>query len=136
MNNQQLSTLKAAILAETDPAFVALRNSGATGAMASFYNIDSAFVVRKRSVQSSEIGPVLNYVAMSSLTTANRDRATTFLLLNAQDFSPTADIESYWDSTFSGALGGQGQATRDALVALWRRLATRGEQLFATGTGT
>jgi hypothetical protein len=38
--------------------------------------------------------------------------------------------------TFSGALGGQGQATRDALDALYRRTATRGERLYATGAGT
>jgi len=73
---------------------------------------------------------------VSSLTTANRDRATTFLMLNPENFEPTADVESYWDTTFGGALGGQGQATRDALVALWRRAATRGEALYATGTGT
>jgi hypothetical protein len=29
-----------------------------------------------------------------------------------------------------------GAATRDALSALWRRAATRGEALYATGTGT
>ena len=132
----QLVTLKAAILAETDPAFVTLRNEGATGAMADFYNQPSTFVVRKNTIRSAEIGPVLNYVAVSSLTTANRDRATTFLLLNPVEFKPTADVESYWDTTFGGALGGQGQATRDALVALWRRFATKGERIFATGTGT
>jgi hypothetical protein len=57
-------------------------------------------------------------------------------MLNPENFEPTADVESYWDTTFGGALGGQGQATRDALVALWRRAATRGEALYATGTGT
>ena len=56
--------------------------------------------------------------------------------MNPESFVPTADVESYWDTTFSGALGGQGQATRDALVALWRRFALRGEKLYATGTGT
>jgi hypothetical protein len=93
-------------------------------------------VVRRTSVQSAEIGPILNYVAVSNLTTINRDRATTFVALNKDSFVPTADVESYWDTTFAGALGGQGQATRDALVALWRRFAKRGERLFATGTGT
>jgi hypothetical protein len=136
LNSTQLLILKAAIAAETDPQFVTDRTSGATGAMATFFNQPSTFVVRRTRVLSNEIGPVLNYVAVSSLTTANRDRATTFLMLNPASFNPTADVESYWDTTFSGALGGQGQATRDALVALWRRFATKGEKLFATGAGT
>lgn len=136
MDASLLPTLKAAILAETDAAFVALRQANNEQGMAGRYNALSTFVVRRRSVLAAEIGPALNYIAVSSLTTANRDRATTFIILNPLSFAPTADVESYWDATFSGALGGQGQATRDALVALWRRIVTRGERLFCTGTGT
>lgn len=136
LNTQQLQTLKAAILAETDPAFVLARTQGQTSVMRDFFNANSTFVVRKKLVNSKDIGPVLNYVAVSNLTTINRDRATTFVILNPDTFAPTADVEAYWDTTFAGALGGQGQATRDALVALWRRFATRFERLFATGTGT
>lgn len=136
MTPAQLTTLAAAIAAETYPAFVAFRTAGATGAMADFYNEASAFIVRRKRVEASEIGPVLNYVAVSSLTVANRDRATVFLTLNPEVFSPTADIEAYWESTFGGALGGEGANTRAALSALWRRPATRGEALYATGTGS
>ena len=136
MTPAQLATLKAAILAETDPAFVALRTAGAEQPMADWYNAASTFVVRKPTVESSAIGPVLNYVAVSNLTTANRDRATTFLSLNPVSFSPTSDIEAYWDTTFGGALGGEGANTRAALQALWRRLVNRVERLFCTGTGT
>ena len=132
----QLPALKAAILAETDAAFVALRQANNEDGMAAWYNADSAFVVRRRIVESSEIGPVLNYVAVSSMTTANRDRATVFLALNPASFSPTADIESYWDTTFGGALGGEGANTRTALQNLWRRAVNRVERLFCTGTGT
>jgi hypothetical protein len=136
MTPEQLLVLKAGILAETDPAFVALRQANDETGMVNWYNADSAFVVRRSSVLSSAIGPVLNYVAVSSLTTANRDRATTFVLLNPVSFIPTADIESYWDTTFGGALGGQGENTRAALQALWRRTVNRVELLFCTGTGT
>jgi hypothetical protein len=131
-----VTTLRTAILAETDPAFVAARTLGQTSLISAFYNGASTFIVRKTSVSANAIGPVLNYVAVANLTTINRDRATTFVILNPNTFAPTADVESYWDTTFGGALGGQGQATRDALVNLWRRFATRGEKLFATGTGT
>lgn len=133
---QQLPALKAAILAETDPAFVFARDNGQSGVMAALFNGAGTFVVRRTRVATSEVGPALNYVAVANLTTANRDRATTFVLLNPVSFAPKPDVESYWDSTFGGALGGQGQAARDALVALWRRFATRGERVYATGTGT
>jgi hypothetical protein len=132
----QLATLKAAILAETDAAFVSARTNGQTPLMASFYNEPSAFVVRRSRVMSSEIGPALNYVAVSNLTTLNRDRATTFVVLNPDFFAPTADVEAYFETTFGGTLGGEGANTRAALQALWRRFAKRGERLYATGTGT
>jgi hypothetical protein len=131
----QLQTLRTAI--DADPALTALpRNDDTAFQIAAAFNVVGTFIVRRKRVNSAEIGPVLNYVAVSFLTTANRDRATTFLMLNPESFEPTADVESYWETTFGGALGGQGQATRDALVALWRRAATRGEALYATGTGT
>lgn len=136
LTSAQLTVLKTAILAETDPTFVTLRQTNDETGMANWYNIDSGFVVRRSSVLSSSIGPVLNYVAVSSLTTANRDRATTFILLNPVSFSPTVDIESYWETTFAGALGGEGANTRAALQALWRRTVNRVERLFCTGTGT
>jgi hypothetical protein len=136
LTTEQLQTLKASILAETDPTFVEYRNNGDNGQMAAWYNQPSTFVVRRSTVMSSEIGPVLNYLAVGSLTTANRDRATTFLALNPVSFTPTADIEAYWDTTFGGALGGEGANTRAALQNLWRRFATRCERLYVTGTGT
>jgi hypothetical protein len=71
------------------------------------------------------------------MTDANRSRITTFYTMNPVQFDPSrSDVRSYWANTFSGALGGQGQATRDALEALWRRLASRAEKALATGTGS
>lgn len=137
LSQNQLPALKAAILAETDVAFVAFREAGAVGAMAAFFNQPSAFVVYRSSVETSEIGKTVNYDAVAAMTTANLARIDTFEVLNPTSFDPgRSDIRSYFANTFSGALGGQGQATRDALEALWRRFAKRGERLFATGTGT
>lgn len=136
LNTAQILTLKSAIFAETDPVFAAFRQAGDETGMAGFYSAASTFVVRRKQVNASEIGPVLNYVAVSNLTTINRDRATTFFTLNPALFAPTADVEAYWDTTFAGALGGEGANTRAALQNLWRRIVTRGERLFCTGTGT
>jgi hypothetical protein len=136
LTTAQLTTLKAAIAAETDPAFVVARTNGQTSLMAGFFNADSTFIVWRKSVQTAMIGATVNYVAVESMTDINRAKIQPFYTLNPVQFEPTADKRTYWDNTFSGALGGQGQATRDALAALWRRAATRGEKLFATGTGS
>jgi hypothetical protein len=134
----QLQTLKAAIAAETDPAFVGYRTNGQTTLMASFYNTaHPSFVVFKSSETVANVGLAVNYVAFEALTTANLEKINTFTRLNMVAFDPSkSDIRSFWANVFSGALGGFGQATRDAFDALWRRFATRGERLYATGTGT
>jgi hypothetical protein len=43
------------------------------------------------------------------------------------------DVRQMFDDIFSGA---GGTNTRANLLALWKRLATRGEKIFATGTGS
>lgn len=137
MTPEQLQTLKAAILAETDPTFVGYRTNGQNTLMADWFNQPSTFVVYKTSETVAEVGRVVNYVAFEALTTANLEKINTFTRLNMQTFPPSkSDVRSFWANVFSGALGGFGQATRDALEALWRRPATRAERIFATGTGT
>jgi hypothetical protein len=75
MTPAQLLTLKAAIAAETDPTFVALRNAGATGAMADFYNVSHAtFVVWKTFVSLNAIGDKINGVEWANLTQLNVSR--------------------------------------------------------------
>jgi hypothetical protein len=139
LTTAQLATLKTAILAETDATFVGYRTNGQTTLMADWYNAPSnpSFIVYRRSVSTDEVGKTVNYVAVEALTDLNRGRIDTFYVMNPLSFSPErSDIRTFWANVFSGALGGQGQATRDALEALWRRTATRGERLYATGTGT
>ena len=136
LTTAQLQTLKADIVAQTDPTFVVYRTNGQTDLMAGWYNGSSTFVVYKSSVPMADVGKVINYDAVGALTTANTSRIQTFQQLNQMSFRPSADVRSFWDATFSGALNGQGQATRDALTALWKRFATRCEKLYSTGAGT
>jgi hypothetical protein len=139
MTPEQLATLRAAILAETDPEFVEYRTSGATGAMAGWFNevASPAFVVFKRSVPVDDVGLTISYVALAAMTDANQGQLVRFTQLNPTSFDPSkADIRSFFNNTFGGALGGAGQATRNAMEALYRRDALRGEKLFATGTGS
>lgn len=136
---QQLPALKAAIRAETNPEFVGYRTGGATGAMAAWFNAEAnpAFVVWKTSVPTSDIGKAMNMVAFAAMTDANQGQLTRFYTLYPGSFDPArSDVRGFFANTLSGALGGQGQATRDAMEAMYRRNATRGEKVFATGTGS
>jgi hypothetical protein len=63
LTTPQLQTLKAAILAETDPAFVQARTLGQTSVMRDFYNANSTFVVYKTSETVAAVGRAVNYVA-------------------------------------------------------------------------
>lgn len=136
MTPAELQTLKTAIAAETDAEFVGYRTNGQTGLMANWFNGDSTFIVWRQNVETAEIGKTVNYNAVGALTSANSARVTLFYQMNPMDFEPLSDVRNFFADTFSGALGGAGQATRDALDALWKRAASHVEALFTTGTGT
>jgi hypothetical protein len=136
LSTEQMLALKAYINSQPDLSSYPNNTDGAFD-IARLLNAATNHVVWRTRVVTEDVGNSINYVALSALTTANRDRLTTFFILNREDFDPSrADIRAYFADTFSGALGGQGQATRDALEALWRRPANRIEQVFAVGTGT
>lgn len=134
----QLVTLAAHIRANTAPAVVSALAAGADNELARLYSLPAspAYVVWRRSVSTAEVGVTVNYIAVEAMTDANRARITTFYAMNPGQFEPRSDVRTFWANTFSGALGGQGQATRDALDALWRRNALLVETVFATGSGT
>lgn len=94
------------------------------------------FVVYREVVDTTEISSTVSYVAVEAMTDINRAKLTTFYSMNPYQFIPKVDVRTYFANTFGGALGGAGQETRDALVALWKRKATRAEKLLASGTGT
>lgn len=144
MTPEQLTTLKAAILAETDPTFVALRNTNETGQMVEWLNqlTNPEYKIALSNVQTSQIGKVINYIAFESLTTANRDKLMSFISLNPSSFDGTrSDVRALLSSdtgsgVFSGALGGQGANTRAALLNIMIITANRAEKIFSTGAGT
>lgn len=134
LTDAQLLTLKAAILAETDPQFVQWRDvEGATGMLAEWYNGDSTFVVWKTSVPKDEVGKAFQANALASITAGNNDKLANFAAWNDMVFPNRADQRAFFDDVFSVAAGA---TTRANLLALWKRFATRGERIFATGTGT
>jgi hypothetical protein len=138
MTPAQLATLKTAILA--DPVLAAVTRGPGTdyGAIAAAMSAPAAptFVVWKLTIPTSAIGTTISYVALAAMTSANQTQLDLFLKLNTQEWPPTAGIRAFFANTFSGTLGGEGQLTRDAMEALYRRSATRAEKVLATGTGT
>ncbi len=129
----QLLTLKAAILAETDPTFVADRAAGATGAMADFFNASHpTYVVWKSSVPLTQVVANVDGVELVGLTSVKL--AAYQCLLLAGSVNPSSDrTRAGFDQVFSAA---GGATTRPLLLALWKRAARRIESLYAAGTGT
>lgn len=136
LTNAQLLTLKAAILNETNPTFVGYRNANDRPSMATFFNQASspAFTVWKTSVPIAQVGTAMNSNEVAGLTTANTNRLQVMAAYSGGAFNPSiADVRAAFDNVFSGA---GGVNTRTALLVLWKRIATRFEKLYATGTGT
>lgn len=134
LTDAQLLTLKAAILAETNPTFVQWRDvEGATGMMAEWFNEPSTFVVWKSSVPKNEVGKAFQASALAAITAGNNDKLNNFAAWNETVYPARADQRAFFDDIFSVAAGAQ---TRANLLALWKRFATRGERIYATGTGS
>ena len=135
MTPAQLTTLKAAIAAETDVAFVAFRLGGSTGSMAEWYSLpDPAFVVWKTNVSVNSVGDNMVGTEFAGLTSLNATRLQTIAQYSPSGINPSmADRRQFFDDVFSGA---GGVLTRAKLLILWKRMALRGEKLYATGTGT
>ena len=137
LTTAQLATLKAAIVA--DPV---LNGQPMTPDGAAFIAVElnktatPDFWGYKPQINTDMIGKTVSYVAIAAMTTANLDRVNNFHILNPESFTGRDDVKTFLNDTFSGALGGAGQATRDALDLLLRRLVTRFERLYATGTGS
>lgn len=134
LTNAQLLILKAAILAETDPTFVAYRTANDKPDMAAWFNLASTFVVWKTSVPIAQVGQAMLSSDVANLTTGNSTRLQVLAAYAGGSFNPSlSDVRAGFADIFSvaGAVG-----TRNALTALWKRFANRFEKLYATGTGS
>ena len=157
MTPEQIATLRAAILAETDAAFVVARTAGATGTMAEFYRQPSspAFYVWKTNAGTSDIYDAVDWAKLtpadtpdSSATYTNRALLCQAKQINLQillqgretiDATKLKVRQGLADS-LQNVPAGAGGALLDAgwipvKTTLYRQV-NRGERLFATGTGT
>ena len=88
----------------------------------------------KSLVSIADVGRKINGGELAGLTTLNVTRLQCIATYLAGGISPVlADHRAFFDDIFSGA---GGATTRAALLALWKRVASRVERLFATGTGS
>lgn len=135
LTSAQLQMLKNDIAA--DPTLNAQPNNsdGAFAIMLVYNQVASPdFTVWKSNVPIGDVGKAINGTELAGLTTANLTRLQTIAIFSASGVNPAlADQRQFFDDIFSGA---GGTNTRASLLILWKRLATRGEKLFAVGTGS
>lgn len=134
MTPEQLQTLKAAILNETDQAFVALRSAGETGAMAEWFNQPSTVVVwRSRVARNDVTVDGFDWTQVDNLTTGQA-RIWDLLFadgpIDPSEAGKRAGIRECWKGT-AGKV-----AVGTFVLTQCKRFATRGEAVFATGAGT
>ena len=135
LTTAQLATLKADILAD-GTLNAQPNNSDGAFTIAAAYNSAASpnFTVWKTMVSINDVGKKFNGSELAGLTTGNQSRLQTLAAYLASGVNPSLiDNRLFFDDVFSGAGGAN---TRANLLALWKRLATRGEKLFATGTGS
>ena len=133
LTSSQLQTLAAHIRANTDPVIVAalpLRNDGT---IAEWYNVDSSFVVwRTRLTHEQARAAIIGgdgLAQLDNLTAGKRD--SLFWTLSGE-----TDPSNAAQRTAINDLCGTQNLLKAAILAAQKRLATRCENVFTTGTGT
>jgi len=134
MTPAQLAILKPIVQAE--PTLQTAILTGNDAAIRDWCNALAApaFIVWKSSVTTKEMGEAFNSSEVGGLTTANTNRLVVMEAYSGGTFNPSrSDTRAGFDSVFSGA---GGALTRAALLALYKRSATRAEKTLASGPGS
>jgi hypothetical protein len=155
LTSAQLVTLKANIAANVDSTFIALRNAGSTGDMANWYNVASSFIVWSTYTAVADIN---DNIVWANLTPVDAPDTTQLWMnrallcqgkqfnlqimlggLNVVNSSKTnirAGLQDALTNVPSGTAGALVSAGWVPVKTVMQRAATRGEAVFATGTGT
>lgn len=133
----QLQTLKTDIESNTDQTVIDALAAGANNAIAAWYNQTASpdYYVYKNVVPINEVSAAIELDDVANMTTGDNEKLKTFYALRTQSgvFASKQSEREGFDDIFSAAAGDDSQ---QALIVLWRRLASNAEKLFATGTGT
>jgi len=137
LTDAQKTTLKADILANTDPAVVAALAAGDVGVIANWYNQPASpdYWIYKGVVPIDEVSAAIQLDDVANMTTGDNEKLKTFYTIRSVSgvFASKASDRVGFDDIFSAAAGDDSQ---QALIALWKRLASNVEKVFATGAGT
>ena len=135
LTTAQLQTLKTAIAAETDAAFVALRTANDENGMAAWYNQPSAFIVWRTDVTADETANAWVGTDIDGMSALNMQRLQLLLASSrAGVFDMTrADRRAGFENPFGTNVN---NASRVAMRAVWKRAVNRFEKLYATGVGS
>lgn len=133
LSNARLATLKAAILAETDPVFVALRDGQATPAMADWYNeaASPAELAWGIAVDRRTIDEAATYTSFDSLAAGKRDLWRLFLDGAPRDMGRNKNrnvVTDVWGSATASSIA-------EAVLQASTRNISRAEKLLG-GTTT
>jgi len=134
LTTAQLQVLKTGINTNTDPAFVAYRNAGATNSMANWYNQQAApaFVCWDGAMPLADFGKCMNGAEMAALSLDNTTRLQTFQLffLNGGVANTgNANVRSFFSDIFLDA-----NESYAALEARYHVNATNCQKLYAKTT--
>lgn len=135
LTSAQQTALAEAILANTTWNSIANDTDGHF-TLAALLNEKASpgFTVWKTAVPIAQVGVAFNATELAGLTTANTSRLQVMADYSGGTFDASKpDVRSGFDTVFSGA---GGVSTRASLLILWKRLATAGEKILATGTGS
>jgi hypothetical protein len=131
---QQLAALKADILADPVLAAFPMTSDGAYE-IAVAYNLPSSTTVWRTDVSADEIGNAWVGTDIDGMSALNMQRLQLLLASSPQGLFNMSRIDRR--AGFENPFGTNvNNASRVAMRAVWKRLATRLEKLFATGTGT
>lgn len=140
LTTPQLQALKAAIAAQTDPAFVEYRTNGQTNQMAAFFNeaASPAFKVWRTNVSRADIynrtsaeGTNWNWTFYKNQNVTEQNAWVQMFMGDEADFSQ-ANLRAGIGVIFTAGSSANGTHA----LAIGKRSATRAEKLYATGTGS
>jgi len=140
LNDAQITILANDINNSTDPEVIAARDTRNDTLMAEIYNRDSAYWVWRTSLTEEELvsdtspdGTVWDWTVFIGRSQGERDAFARIFNTDHTINPALAQVRSGLADIFSGP---QGADQRTHMLAMGKRLATRGEELFATGTGS
>lgn len=136
LSAEQNTALKNDINANTDAGIIQALLDGNMGVIATFYNTQASpdYYIFQSNITPEEMGVVIELDDLADMTTGDVQKLTAFFLVRPGGFNgENASDRAGFNDVFSTTAGDDSQ---QAVAALWQRLATYAEELFATGTGS